>query len=575
MSPHFFPYSHLKFRSGIPVIAVSGHHIQLLDPATGTVLFSTLNSPPNVQESLKRSGPIRCAVLDNSNTHLATLADDKKLKVWKLDGLELLHERELPKRPTSATFTADGQTIVAADKFGDVFSYSLHPTPGTEPQGSASGSSLQNDGTPSGEGDTGNGATPVAETSSKKRKSKKPKIHENPPAPRNSLASHVSTSNGTLVLGHTSLLACFLLTPDNKYIITADRDEHIRVSWYPQGYCIESFCLGHTQFVSAIHIPSDRPDTLISGGGDAELKVWNWLTGKQKLDIPILDSVKPYILVKVKPYKRSAFTSASKESADRSTEGAEDQEFVQAIDADESQTVLAVQKIRTLSNHLLFTVTGGSALFSVPFPDDTTTNHSVYPIDFGKPVLDFTIAPDQRIWVTLDSNWTEDGVGPPEGKAIQLVELSDDGKLLNVSSTSSSPVLEALQKKCLVEASVEELSKLEFYASLKSLPKNTGEYDGDEEDSGSVTTRATGIPTNIKTNTRKNLQGSGGGKKEQGKLKSQKAVAEKKRKLGHQSLDRDDDMNLHSDNLDASNAGQLRSGDLLVEDDVEGDPMLS
>lgn len=103
---------------------------------TGTIVASTLNLPENVQESLKKSGPIRCAVLDKSNTYLATLADDKKLKVWKLDGLELLHERfvspfgrnsakmlyrELPKRPTSALFTVDGQTIVVADKFGDVF----------------------------------------------------------------------------------------------------------------------------------------------------------------------------------------------------------------------------------------------------------------------------------------------------------------------------------------------------------------------------------------------------------------------------------------------------------------------
>ncbi len=66
---------------------------------------------------------------------------------------------------------------------------------------------------------------------------------------RTSLVSHPSASNGTLILGHTSLLTTFLLSPDEKYIITADRDEHIRVSWYPQGYCIETFCLGSTKLV--------------------------------------------------------------------------------------------------------------------------------------------------------------------------------------------------------------------------------------------------------------------------------------------------------------------------------------
>ena len=46
-------------------------------------------------------------------------------------------------------------------------------------------------------------------------------------------------------MGHTSLLTAFLLTPDETHIITVDRDEHIRASWFPQGYMIESFCLGH------------------------------------------------------------------------------------------------------------------------------------------------------------------------------------------------------------------------------------------------------------------------------------------------------------------------------------------
>jgi tRNA (guanine-N(7)-)-methyltransferase subunit TRM82 len=59
------------------------------------------------------------------------------------------------------------------------------------------------------------------------------------------LASHENPSGGTLILGHTSVLTTSVLTPDESYIITADRDEHIRVSWFPQGHTIESFCLGH------------------------------------------------------------------------------------------------------------------------------------------------------------------------------------------------------------------------------------------------------------------------------------------------------------------------------------------
>jgi WD40 repeat protein len=57
------------------------------------VLESTLDALSEVKDSLKKSGPIRFAKLDPSKTHLVTLADDKLLKLWKVDGLELLHER--------------------------------------------------------------------------------------------------------------------------------------------------------------------------------------------------------------------------------------------------------------------------------------------------------------------------------------------------------------------------------------------------------------------------------------------------------------------------------------------------
>jgi hypothetical protein len=64
---------------------------------------------------------------------------------------------------------------------------------------------------------------------------------------KDALSSHENPSGGQLILGHASLLNAFLLSPDEKYIITADRDEHIRISWYPQGYNIEMYCLGHAK----------------------------------------------------------------------------------------------------------------------------------------------------------------------------------------------------------------------------------------------------------------------------------------------------------------------------------------
>ena len=60
-------------------------------------------------------------------------------------------------------------------------------------------------------------------------------------------------------------------------------------------------CMFMYRFVSAIHIPSFSQSTLISGGGDPELKVWDWLSGKILNEVPILETIEPFI--KVKPPK--------------------------------------------------------------------------------------------------------------------------------------------------------------------------------------------------------------------------------------------------------------------------------
>lgn len=37
------------------------------------------------------------------------------------------------------------------------------------------------------------------------------------------------------------------VSPDDRYVLTADRDEKIRVSWAVAPHSIESFCLGHAE----------------------------------------------------------------------------------------------------------------------------------------------------------------------------------------------------------------------------------------------------------------------------------------------------------------------------------------
>jgi tRNA (guanine-N(7)-)-methyltransferase subunit TRM82 len=58
------------------------------------------------------------------------------------------------------------------------------------------------------------------------------------------------------------------------------------------------------RYVSAIHIPKFAPETLISGGGDPCLKIWNWMSGECADEIQIWDTVEPFIAVKNNKRKR-------------------------------------------------------------------------------------------------------------------------------------------------------------------------------------------------------------------------------------------------------------------------------
>ncbi|XP_069544810.1 tRNA (guanine-N(7)-)-methyltransferase non-catalytic subunit wdr4-like, partial [Brachyistius frenatus] len=70
-------------------------------------------------------------------------------------------------------------------------------------------------------------------------------------------------------------------SPDNRFIITAERDEKIRVSHLRAPYDIQAFCLGHQQFVSALQILPGHPRWLLSGSGDGTVKLWDYESGRQ------------------------------------------------------------------------------------------------------------------------------------------------------------------------------------------------------------------------------------------------------------------------------------------------------
>lgn len=107
-------------------------------------------------------------------------------------------------------------------------------------------------------------------------------------------------------------------------VLTGDRDEHIRVSRFPNGHNIERFLFGSTKFVSALaFVPATAttPAAVVSGGGDAALLSFNLLTGERLATIPIEDTLLPKVIVAplppapVKPGKKKPATRAKGKAA--------------------------------------------------------------------------------------------------------------------------------------------------------------------------------------------------------------------------------------------------------------------
>ena len=212
--------------------------------------------------------------------HAVVVTEDKCVRVFSVAGngaIEELSQRFMPKRPCAVEVLPDGSSILCGDKFGDVYSIPLLIAKPAEDVDAAIGANgihevVEKKGT----------FKPSASTSTvhskRNRKALEAQMAQRNFTPRKEALQF----EHKLLLGHVSMLTDMVFATTQvdgvarPHIITADRDEHIRISrGPPQAHIIEGYCMGHTEFISSLCLVPGT-DLLVSGGGDDWLGVWSW-----------------------------------------------------------------------------------------------------------------------------------------------------------------------------------------------------------------------------------------------------------------------------------------------------------
>ncbi|XP_015891515.2 uncharacterized protein LOC107425957 [Ziziphus jujuba] len=173
---------------------------------------------------------IRAIRYGASGKLLVSAGDDKLVKIWSTESWRCVSTVCSEKRVTAVAITNDGLYVCFADKFGVVWVVDLD---GTDGQAVAKKKAAQ-------------------------------------------LLSH-----------YCSIITSLEFSPDGKFIVSADRDFKIRVTVFPNkpldgAHEIQSFCLGHTEFVSCLAFVCtlEYPQGfLVSGGGDSTVRLWDIYSG--------------------------------------------------------------------------------------------------------------------------------------------------------------------------------------------------------------------------------------------------------------------------------------------------------
>lgn len=193
------------------------------------------------------------------------------------------------------------------------------------------------------------------------------------------------------------------------------------------------------RFVSAVHLPTSHPEDLISGGGDPELRIWDWMKGTMKHEISVLPIVQSYVAARPtkrikledsnipaagRKARRHANRVKAAEEAANSGSLPEDDAITpgpptETVDASADEAVFVLNKIESIGETVFFSVVGyvgsalsissdkpyqrATALFYFQYPTNADSSIEIQALELEKPIIDVTFTLDGHIWVLLDA----------------------------------------------------------------------------------------------------------------------------------------------------------------------------
>ena len=200
---------------------------------SGLAVYNTASKriEKDVSDSCGHYDAIRSIAFDSTGNRLVTAGEDKRVIVWDRDAGWWRIERSFlhSKKLMVVLFDSD-DNVVFGDKFGEFFRFKELTAPLVADE-------YPVDGIDEDEGRV--------------------------------------DSQIELLFGHLAAVSCAIYSEKLGLLISADRDEKIRLSQYPKVWLIESFLFGHRKYVSSLAFFGGDETKIVSAGADGMVILWD------------------------------------------------------------------------------------------------------------------------------------------------------------------------------------------------------------------------------------------------------------------------------------------------------------